>query len=116
MELEHNTVTVEQVPSGAPSVAVAKSIAALTRFCQAVALIALATLALRSALRLESQWDTFWYHLPFAAVRGGLSIPYDMNDVRRLYFEGFPPLPDLLQGILWRLTGSVNATGVVNYL
>ena len=80
------------------------------------ALLALVILAARSALRLNLRWDTFAYHLPFAAVRGGLPIPYDMNDVVRPSFEAYPILPELLQGVLWRLTGSMNATGVVNAL
>jgi Tetratricopeptide repeat len=88
----------------------------LTVACAAVAMVALVDLAIRSAVRLDLRWDTFSYHLPFAALRGGLSIPYDMNDTIRPLFEGFPPLPDLVQGLLWRLTGSVNATGVVNFI
>ena len=88
----------------------------LTVACAAVATVALVDLAVRSGVRLDYRWDTFMYHVPFAALRGGLSIPYDMNDTMRLYFEGFPPLPDLVQGLLWRLTGSVNATGVVNFI
>jgi hypothetical protein len=31
-------------------------------------------------------------------------------------YQGFPPLPEFVQGLLWRLTGSINATGVANYL
>jgi hypothetical protein len=84
--------------------------------CALIALVALGDLAIRAAVRLEIRWDTFWYHVPFAAVRGGLPIPYDMSDTARIYYEGFPPLPDLVQGILWRLTGSLNATGVANYI
>ncbi len=88
----------------------------LTVACAAVAILALVDLGVRSAVRLDLRWDTFSYHLPFAAIRGGLSIPYDMNDTIRPLFEGFPLLPDLVQGLLWRLTGSVNATGVVNFI
>src|ERR1700680_3823688 len=67
----------------------------LTVVCAVVATLALVDLAVRSAMRLEIRWDTFSYHLPFAAIRGGLWIPYDMNDTIRPLFEGFPPLPDL---------------------
>jgi hypothetical protein len=81
-----------------------------------VAVVALVDLAARATLRLNSRWDTFAYHLPYAALRGGLSIPYDMNEMMRPPFEGYPPLPHFIQGVLWRITGSVNATGVVNYL
>jgi tetratricopeptide repeat protein len=78
--------------------------------------MALVDLAIRAAVRLDLTWDTFEYHLPFAAIRGGLGIPYEPTDFRWRFFQGFPPLPHLVQGLLWRLTGSVNATGTVNYL
>lgn len=78
--------------------------------------VCLAVLAVRAAVRLEDRWDTFMYHLPFAAIRGGLDIPYEMSDKMVLLFQSFPPLANFAQGLLWRVTGSVNATGVVNYL
>jgi hypothetical protein len=81
-----------------------------------LASLALAALGVRAALRLELRWDTFAYHLPYAALRGGLSIPYELNDKMLEPYQGYPPLPHLVQGVLWRLTGSMNATGVVNYL
>jgi len=84
--------------------------------CSALVVVVLAVLAVRSATRLELRWDTFAYHLPFAAARGGLPIPYVMNEGMYPFFQGFPPLPDLVQGLLWRATGSINATGVVNFL
>jgi hypothetical protein len=81
-----------------------------------MALGAMIVLALRAALRLELRWDTFAYHLPFAAMRGGLHIPYELPPFLQACFHGFPPLPEFIQGVLWRTTGSINATGVVNYL
>jgi hypothetical protein len=81
-----------------------------------LAAIALVVLALRAMLRLEFYWDTFNYHIPFAARRGGLGIPYELDVKIRNMYLGFPPLPHLVQGILWRATGQINATGVVNYL
>jgi hypothetical protein len=89
----------------------------LTQACAVVTTLALVDLAIRSAVRLEPvAYDAWLYHLPFAALRGGLSIAYDMSDTMRPRFDGFPPLPELVQGLLWRLTGSVNATGVVNFI
>ena len=89
----------------------------LTELCRALAIVALADLAVRSAILLDPfGYDTFFYHLPFAALRGGVAVPYDMNDTVRAQFDAFPPLPELVQGVLWRITGSVNATGVVNFL
>jgi hypothetical protein len=81
-----------------------------------VALVALADLVMRAALRLELRWDTFLYHVPFAALRGGLNIPYQQEEWLQALYQGFPSLPHLVQGLLWRLTGSMNATGVINAL
>jgi hypothetical protein len=92
------------------------TVVAITIICAFAVSAALVDLAVRAALRLEVRWDTFAYHVPFAALRAGLWIPYEMNDHYRALYDGFPPLPDLLQGLLWKLTGSINATGVINYL
>ena len=81
-----------------------------------LAVIALAVLAVRAMLRLEQSWDGIMYHIPFAARRGGIPVPYEMSERLRDIYAGFPPLPEFIQGVLWRVTGSVNATGVVNYL
>jgi dolichol-phosphate mannosyltransferase len=89
---------------------------ALSITAGALGLLALADLGVRSALRLELEWDTFLYHIPFAARRGGLSVPYELSEHIAPFYQGFPPLPHFLQGALWRLTGSMNATGVVNFL
>lgn len=95
---------------------IVRGVARLSSVCKLLVVVALVTLGLRSALRLEDHWDTFLYHLPFAALRGGVSIPYDMNDIIRPLYEGFPPLAEFCQGMFWRITGSINATGVVGYL
>ena len=92
-----------------------KVLGALMVLCALVAVAALGILAVRSATRLSLRWDEWAYHIPIAAIRGGLPIPYDMNDVLSRY-QAFPPLPELVQGVLWRLNGSVNATGVVNFM
>jgi len=76
----------------------------------------LVVLAIRATLRLDGRWDTPLYHLPFAAAYGGLDIPYVMSERIAMAFQGFPPLAHFVQGWLWRLTGSVNATGVINFL
>ncbi len=89
----------------------------LTELCRAIAIVALADLAVRSAILLDPfGYDSFWYHLPFAAARAGVPISYDMSDTVRAQFNAFPPLPELLQGLLWKVSGSVNATGTVNFI
>ena len=80
------------------------------------AVVALGVIAARSVLRLDANWDALMYHLPFAALRGGMDIPYTLSERMASIFEGFPALPHLLQGLLWRASGSINATGVINIL
>lgn len=84
----------------------------------AVSLAALGVLAWRAAFCMEIQWgwDALAYHLPFAILRGRLAVPYEMNETLRLFYEGFPPLPHIVQGTLWRLSGSVNGALLANYL
>ena len=81
-----------------------------------LALVALALLPLRAMRRFEPGWDGLTYHLPFAAQRAGLPVHYQVGYEFRDRYSGFPPLPELIQGILWKVTGSVNATGLANYL
>lgn len=88
----------------------------LVRVCSIIVFIAFFVLGLRAVLRLEHYWDSFLYHIPFAAERAGLRVPYDMSDEFRTWYEGFPPLAELAQGLLWRLTGSLNATGAAGYI
>jgi hypothetical protein len=77
---------------------------------------AMVILGLRAAFRLELRWDTFMYHLPFAARRAGFHLPYEFQPFLQACYDGLPPLPEFLQGMLWRATGSIHATGVLNYL
>lgn len=88
----------------------------LTYACKLAMFLALFTLAVRASVRLEDRWDTFMYHIPFAARYGRLNIPYEMNERMLVLFDGFPPLPHLVQGLFWKLSNSLNATGIVNYL
>jgi hypothetical protein len=81
-----------------------------------MAIGAMVVLAVRAAVRLELRWDTFMYHLPFAARRAGLGVPYESPPYIQACYNGLPPLPEILQAALWRLTGSINGTGLLNYL
>jgi len=88
---------------------------ALVFLAAIVATVALTDLGIRAAIRLEPRWDTFMYHLPFAALRGGLGIHYDLNELMGPRYQGFPFLPHLVQGLLWRISGTPNATGIMNF-
>ena len=73
-------------------------------------------LGAKAVLCLELRWDAFLYHIPFAAQSGRLHIPFILDERLAAAYAGFPPLPFFIQGVLWRLTGSLNATNVVNYI
>ncbi len=76
----------------------------------------LLVLGLRSVLRLDTWWDSWLYHIPFAARYGGLGIPYTSRPEIEGVFQGFPPLPFVVHGLLWRVTGSLYAIGIRNCL
>ncbi len=80
------------------------------------ALCALAVLARRAVSVVELRWDAPMYHYPFAALRGGLGVPYVLPESLQRIYEGFPPLPHAVQGALWRLTGDMRAVGATNLI
>ncbi len=73
-------------------------------------------LGARAGLRLDTRWDTLSYHIPFAARRTGIHTSYTLPTDYQEMYKGFPPWADIAQGLLWRLTRSVNGTGLVNYI
>jgi len=72
----------------------------------------------KSALDVSSEWDVFYYHLPFAARLAGV-VSEDVyaftpaNDAR---YAGFPLLVEALQGAAWRLVGRPEAANFVAWL
>jgi len=66
--------------------------------------------------RLDLAWDSLAYHLPFAAIRAGI-ITYGDHIIpspHRVFLEGFPPVLDFIKGMMWRVTGRVEATQLFN--
>lgn len=82
--------------------------------------LALALLAsmLVTALHDASQaWDVGYYHLPFAGRLGGL-LPageYVFSAANAARYQGFPLLGELLQGLLWRITGRPESVNLVAF-
>jgi hypothetical protein len=60
-------------------------------------------------------WDSGYYHLPFAARLAGIlsAQDYAFNADNAARFKGFPLLGELLQGLLWRVTGRPQAANFV---
>ena len=77
---------------------------------------ALAASILAAALHdVSTAWDVWYYHLPFAARLAGV-VPaeaYTLSARNQGNFDGFPLLAELLQGLLWRLTGRPESANLV---
>jgi hypothetical protein len=91
-------------------------VAAVEAFLALAATGALALLGLRAAIRLDPGYDTWLYHYPFAAGHGRLGVPFTLNESLERVRQGFPQLPEFMQGVLWRLSGSVHAAGTINWI
>jgi hypothetical protein len=75
----------------------------------AVAAVAIIALFLRANLRFDNSWDGTAYHLVFAAFRAGILTLDDLTPIKHIqdFYNGFPPLLDLIRGYTWRITGSI---------
>lgn len=60
-------------------------------------------------------WDPLFYHLPFAARIWGITPATSFGFVNYLeeVYRGFPRLTEALQGLLWRVTGRMQAANLV---
>lgn len=77
----------------------------------------LGLLLIRAWSDVDTHWDTWGYHLPFAARLVGLVPPeqFVMSPYYDSRFEGYPHLVHLLQGVVWKLTGRIQATNLVSW-
>lgn len=75
-------------------------------------------LLVKALFEVDNHFDSWWYHLPWAARLAGLMSPdeYLFEPLAAARFEGFPVLPELLQGLLWRATGRVESANLVGFL
>jgi len=88
----------------------------VARLLLAAALLLLIALARKGWRDIDRAFDSTWYHMPFAALRAGLvsQKQYQVSQWLGTYFNGFPALPDYLQGMAWRLTSWPQAANLVN--
>ncbi len=82
----------------------------------AVALASLVLIIARAAWTADPYWDTLAYHWPFAARlvdlcdRACFSMPPGIE----ARYDGFPLLWHLLQGLMWRITGTPAMADLLN--
>jgi hypothetical protein len=67
---------------------------------------------------VSKAWDTWAYHLPYAARFVGLVGPdtYTFSALSQPRYEGFPLFCEALQGLFWRLTGRPECANFVALL
>ena len=83
----------------------------------AIAIIILLSIFFKAIIDLDTNYDVGWYHLPFAA-RIWRIIPENEFLAENLIehrYDGFPLLAHFFQGMLWKITGRIQATNLVGY-
>lgn len=69
-------------------------------------------LAAKAWMDFDISWDSWWYHMPFAARLWGI-VPeekYELDAIAQGYFKGLPLFGEFMQGFFWWLTGHAQAT------
>lgn len=84
----------------------------------AIALLLLLSLGLKAVFDIDRNFDTWAYHLPFAARLWGI-IPdgaYQLDSYWLPRYQGFGLLGEYLQGFFWWITGRPESANLVAYL
>ena len=84
----------------------------------AIALTVVVSIFIKAIVDVDGNYDVGWYHLPFAARIWGI-VPessFLSEDLIEYRYAGFPLLAHFFQGLLWKLTGRIQATNLVGYL
>lgn len=78
-------------------------------------LFLLAAIIRKAWLDLDTAWDSLAYHLPFAGLHAGILSPseYRLSQFMTDRYNGFPVLPELIQGALWRATSHIQAANLI---
>lgn len=83
-----------------------------------VALLVVVSMFLKSIIDVDPHYDTWVYHLPFAARLWGI-VPaqmYAFEANEEVRFDGFPVLAEFGQGFFWFVFGRVQAANLVCFL
>ena len=84
----------------------------------AIALMIAILIFLKAFIDIDTNYDVGWYHLPFAARIWGI-VPvesFSSENIVEYRYAGFPLLTHFFQGLLWKLSGRVQAANLVGYL
>lgn len=86
-------------------------------FLSLIAIILAISIFLKAIIDIDTNYDVGWYHLPFAARIWGI-VPrseYIGENLIEYRYDGFPLLANFFQGLLWKITGRIQATNLVGY-
>jgi hypothetical protein len=89
----------------------------LTLLLQIIALIIIISMFCKAIIDVDKSWDTWFYHIPFAARLWGI-IPeeahffYEKLEVR---YDGFPLLASFFQGMFWYLSKHIQAANLFDF-
>lgn len=89
----------------------------ITNFLKIIALVVMSGAFLKAVIDIDGAWDTWMYHLPFAARLWGISTSSDymMRYYMEERFEGFPLLAEYLQGLFWWLSQRPESANLVGF-
>jgi hypothetical protein len=78
-------------------------------------LLLLAAIVRKAWMDLDVAWDSLAYHLPFAGLRAGMlsANEYRLSQFMTERYNGFPILPELIQGFFWRATSRIQAANLI---
>ena len=82
-----------------------------------IAIIVAGSIFFKAIIDIDTNYDVGWYHLPFDARIWGI-VPKDRYIGENLIehrYDGFPLLAHFFQGMLWKITGRIQATNLVGY-
>ena len=82
---------------------------------KAIALILTISLFLKAIIDIDISYDTWGYHLPFAARLWNI-VPGSQYINMEQRFAGFPVFVQFLQGFFWSITGRVQGANLVGWL
>ncbi|PSB06270.1 hypothetical protein C7B62_23305 [Pleurocapsa sp. CCALA 161] len=91
---------------------------ALEIILSGIALVVATLIFLKAFIDIDTNYDVGWYHLPFAARIWGI-VPaesFSSENIVEYRYAGFPLLAHFFQGLLWKISGRVQAANLVGYL
>ncbi len=84
---------------------------ALLFICGMISAILFVGISLKIFCDIDTAWDSWYYHFPFAARLWGI-VPaeqYQWEPFLGEVYRGFPLLGEWAQGFFWKLTGQIHA-------